>query len=408
VKRIALILLLAILSSANAQRKGCTDYFALNFNPKATENDNSCRYIKEIYSPTFLSELPEEINETSGLVFCGGLLWTHNDSGGDPVLYAIDTVEFKIVRRLTLKNAYNVDWEDITIDDDMVYVGDFGNNRGSRRDLSIYYFPLSNLLNPSVTEVVVDTIRFSFSDQTDFTPRKNAQGFDCEAFFASDENLYLLSKRWNDAKTFFYRLPKTSGTYVAEKIGGFYCDGLITGADYDRKLHRLALIGYKNKIWEPFMYLIYTFDESEPYEWHGRRIAMPNYTSTQTEGIVFKDRNHVYISAEKSPTFTSRIMLADISKWVETEYCSCYEKAKDKKIIKKSVDGKLSLRRLKIRRGLYKYELVDTSGQVVGSELKYVGKRADKGLRFHQLDAGTYDFYMFGRRRSYHDIITID
>ena len=40
-----------------------------------------------LFAPEFKSLLPEEVRETSGLFFHNGRLWTHNDSGGKPILY---------------------------------------------------------------------------------------------------------------------------------------------------------------------------------------------------------------------------------------------------------------------------------------------------------------------------------
>lgn len=399
-KRIVTLVLLLCGLITEAQHVGCTDFFAINFDAKATEGDNTCRYWKAVASPSFISELPYEVHETSGLIRIGDLLWTHNDSGGEPVLYALDTSAFRVVRRVRIANATNRDWEDIAADGAFVYVGDFGNNKGDCRDLKIYFFPIDKLRDSTVDEVVADTIRFTFSDQTDFTPRKQNHGFDCEAMFASDDNLYLLSKRWNDGKTTFYRLPKQAGTYEAEKIGAFFCDGLVTGADYDRENHRLVLIGYRNKVWEPFMYVIYSFG-SDSSEWHGRRIAMPNHTSIQTEGITFADADHVFISAESSPAFSSRIFIEDISRWAGSAAGSCYDSAEHKDFCNRVSSDEIKLKRLKIRRGLYRFEIVGSHGNVEESHLLYVGKRSPLRVALPRLEEDDYSIYLFGRRKSY-------
>ena len=46
---------------------------------------------------------------------------THNDSGGDPKLYYLDK-KGKIVFERTLDGVKNNDWEDITKDDQFIYV----------------------------------------------------------------------------------------------------------------------------------------------------------------------------------------------------------------------------------------------------------------------------------------------
>ena len=91
-----------------------------------------------LFAPEFKSFLPDEVHETSGLFFHNGRLWTHNDSGGKPILYGLDTTNFEVVQRLTLVNAKNKDWEDVCTDGENVYVGDFGNNKGKRKNLRIY------------------------------------------------------------------------------------------------------------------------------------------------------------------------------------------------------------------------------------------------------------------------------
>ena len=83
--------------------------------------------------------LPNSISETSGLLFYNGKLITHNDSGDAANLYELDTIRGNITRTITISNATNSDWEDITQDDTHIYIGDFGNNsNGNRQDLKIY------------------------------------------------------------------------------------------------------------------------------------------------------------------------------------------------------------------------------------------------------------------------------
>ena len=86
------------------------------------------------FSPVFTPEqkalLPEEVNETSGLFLHNGRLWTHNDSGGKPILYGLDTTTFQVVQKVTLAHVKNKDWEDVCTDGQHVFVGDFGNNKG--------------------------------------------------------------------------------------------------------------------------------------------------------------------------------------------------------------------------------------------------------------------------------------
>lgn len=271
-----------------------------------------------LYHPRFLSELPKEVEETSGLFFHHGRLWTHNDSGGKPILYALDTTTFEVVQRLTLENVKNKDWEDVCTDGENVYVGDFGNNKGSRKNLKIFTFPLSVIPDEGDATIEVDSIRFCFADQTNFEKRKHEHDFDCEAMFATEEYLYLFSKGWETGTTRMYRLPKTAGNHVAEVINGFDSQGLITGADYDRENRILVIVGYVKNVWKPFMYIIFDFDEAG-VKLSNRRIEMPQLTGAQTEGICFYDHGQCYVTAETSPTMTARVFVADFRKWIDKE-----------------------------------------------------------------------------------------
>ena len=272
--------------------------------------------LSPLFNPQFRSELPKEVHESSGLFFHNGRLWTHNDSGDKPILYALDTATFEVVQRVTLANAKNKDWEDVCTDGETVFVGDFGNNKGSRKKLRIYTFPLSALPDEGDATVQVDTIVFRFADQTNFEKRKQAHDFDCEAIFVTEDHLYLLSKGWETSTTRLYRLSKTPGNQVAEVVNGFDSQGLITGADYDRENGVLAIVGYVKTIWMPFMYLIFDFDEAGERLSH-RRFEMPQLAGAQTEGICFFDEGRCYVSAETSPTMTSRVFKVDFRKWME-------------------------------------------------------------------------------------------
>ena len=75
------------------------------------------------------------LDEASGLVLSGGLLWTHADSGGPASVFGLST-RGKLVRRVSLPR--NVDWEDIAARGSTLYVGDIGDNAMSRPGIGVY------------------------------------------------------------------------------------------------------------------------------------------------------------------------------------------------------------------------------------------------------------------------------
>jgi hypothetical protein len=84
--------------------------------------------------------LPESSGAARGRVN-PDLVWTHNDSRNDPVLYAIDTAG-TVRAAVRVAGARNVDWEAMAAapcgDDECLYVGDVGDNGGRRPSVTIY------------------------------------------------------------------------------------------------------------------------------------------------------------------------------------------------------------------------------------------------------------------------------
>ena len=191
-----------------------------------------------------IAYLPISIHETSGLIFLNDKLITHNDSGNEPILFEVDTVSGAINRKVVVKNATNVDWEDICFDETYIYIGDIGNNSGSRTDLKIYRLLISDFFGNTNDTVLADTIQFNYSDQIDFTPGENSTNYDAEALISFDDSLYIFTKNWNDFKTNVYALPKMPGTYPVSKVDSIDSQGLVTGGCYNAISGSVLLCGY--------------------------------------------------------------------------------------------------------------------------------------------------------------------
>ena len=91
-------------------------------------------------------KLDRRLSEISGIdIWQDTLVVAVNDGGNLPVVYFL-TFEGKIVHEVYLKNARNKDWEDLTIGkNDTLYIGDFGNNLGNRKDRAIYKLDLKRI-----------------------------------------------------------------------------------------------------------------------------------------------------------------------------------------------------------------------------------------------------------------------
>ena len=314
---IVALLLLFVLDSS-AQVEGCTDPNANNYNPEATNNDGSCTYNLTIYNPPLRYLLPDEIKESSGLAFTNGKLWTINDSDGLPVLYAFDTISGQIDQRITITDAINIDWEALADDDQFIYIGDFGNNSGTRDDLTIYRVLKSDI--PSVGDAAIESTKltFTYSDYSGPVENRKSNNFDCEAFIADSEFLYLFSKNYGDQQTKLYKLPKVPGDYVAELVTTFNSSGLITGADINNSSQEITLIGYVNQTWIPFTWLLFDYEDNNFFSGNKRRIDFINIPATQTEAIVYTVGKHEVISSEGHILFSQSAYSFNSALWTDS------------------------------------------------------------------------------------------
>jgi len=191
------------------------------------------------------------LSETSGLMRLNESIYVHNDSGGETALYSIDTISGNVNESTFLNMSTNVDWEDITRDDDFTYVGDFGNNLGNRTNLVIY--KLSNLELSQVSGVP-DVIEFSYPEQINFDEQLFTTNFDAEALVSWGDELLLFTKNWGNQKTNVYSIPKTPGSHEALLLAEIDVEGFITGGCYDPLADYIILTGYT--ILEPFVFII--------------------------------------------------------------------------------------------------------------------------------------------------------
>ena len=303
----------------NAQDiEGCTDPQANNYNSSATINNGSCTYNPTIYKPVHRFLLPEEVDETSGLIFFADGFWTLNDSGGESIIYKLDTLNGKVIQRIKLKGAHNIDWEELAQDDAFIYVGDIGNNSGNRDDLAIYIVNKSDIPKTGDTEVDAEKIMYSYIDFPGRVERKKDNNFDCEAMVASDNWLYLFSKNRGDNKSKLYRLPKIAGEYTAELLTTFNSSGLVTGADFNEDEQKLVLVGYTNNEWIPFLWVMFDFEGEDFFSGNKRRIDMLNMTATQTEAICYTHGKQGVLSSESNPLFIQTLFDFNTAQWTDS------------------------------------------------------------------------------------------
>ena len=232
-------------------------------------------------------KLSKIINETSGLEYHKNLLVTHNDSGNDPSLYYLD-YSGEIIYTRKFDEIKNNDWEDLTADENFIYIADIGNNFDTRKNLMI--IKVSKDINDKNFEI----INFYYPEQNDFNFKLKSQ-FDAEAIITVDEFLLIFTKNRAKKITDIYKVPKKAGSYAAKKIGSLNTNSIVTGGDYKKDLNLLVLtstIEFDNY----FLLKIDNLDLSS----NNNQINMYEITigKTQVEAVKIIDSFNFWLSSE--------------------------------------------------------------------------------------------------------------
>ncbi|AZA84465.1 hypothetical protein C1637_06390 [Chryseobacterium lactis] len=242
--------------------------------------------------------LDDKIQETSGLNMLNGKLYTFNDSGNAPELFEISKTSGEIVKTFKV-NGKNTDWEALTNDGTHFYIGDFGNNDGSRRHLKIFKVPFKNdsLQNDQVKEIL-----FHYPEQTDYISTYFNTDFDAEAMVYTNGKIHLFTKEWASKATHHYVIdPEKYEKQNAAMTETYKTNFMVTDAAYFEK--KLYLVGYTKKT-EVFLDI---FTETEPGVFFNERPKHYYLGSSlsigQIEGIAV-DETGIFISGEK---FKSRL-----------------------------------------------------------------------------------------------------
>lgn len=199
----------------------------------------------------------KDITESSGIAASKcqpGIFWTHNDSGDDAFIFAIDEKGDNL-GTWRVQNSENIDWEDIAEFLDasgkcFIYIGEIGDNKIQRPVHAVY-----RVAEPVVTENSKGTdtkdalstepaaiMKFSYPDHN-----QNA-----ETMMVNPESgdIYVLTKRL-DGPSGIYKLKPTFGDETvrsADKIGELSVpsvpNGYLTGGDIAPDGKRLVVCDY--------------------------------------------------------------------------------------------------------------------------------------------------------------------
>jgi hypothetical protein len=262
--------------------------------------------------------MPDPVRESSGLAASRRdprIIWTHNDSGGEPVLYAIEPNGAKR-GDLRITGAVNRDWEDIASFEldgrAWLLVADTGDNGGRRTDCALYVVAEPDPAELSPLHETAATVAWKIPVRFVDGPR------DCEsvAVDARAGLVYLLAKRTSPhgLYTLPLRLP-TDGVVPAAVPVAQFPNALIpqpsatqslmpiptgrfraqpTGMDFAADGSAAVIVSYGDV-------LVFPRRKNEPWTvalLHAPLVLVPHGLA-QAEGVAFgADSRTIYVSSE--------------------------------------------------------------------------------------------------------------
>jgi hypothetical protein len=270
---------------------------------------NSAELSTDYEKPVTIGRIESsEITESSGLAssLCQpNVLWTHNDSGGDAFIFAID-LKGKHLGTWRVTNSRNDDWEDMAAykgasGECYLYIGDIGNNKLARAEQTIY-----RVKEPEVPSGEGDSSRknpLQTEPAEAFSYRYPGPPHDAETMMAQPQtgDIYILTKRI-DGPSIVYKLKPHFGSPSsnrAERIAELSLpavpNGLLTGGSISPDGKRVIVCDYSAG-YELDLGDAVAFDEV----WKQKPVAVDLGDRRQGEAVTFsRDGRSVYATSER-------------------------------------------------------------------------------------------------------------
>jgi hypothetical protein len=199
----------------------------------------------------------KDITESSGITASKcqpGVFWTHNDSGDDAFIFAIDE-KGDDLGTWRVKNSENLDWEDIAEFRDpsgtcFIYIGEIGDNKVQRPVHAVY-----RVAEPAISDIskgtnIENALSTERAAQMKFSyPDRN---YNAETLMVHPVtgDIYVLTKRF-DGPSGIYKMKPAFGSdsvTVAEKLGELAVpnvpNGYLTGGDISSDGQHVAVCDY--------------------------------------------------------------------------------------------------------------------------------------------------------------------
>lgn len=197
-----------------------------------------------------------EIEESSGLAASrcqSDVLWTHNDSGDDAFLYAVNPAGEKL-GTWKVPNVPNEDWEDLATSKDaagkcFLYIGEIGDNKPKNMPHSVFRIPEPIVVPDNASSSKAQPVPTGNAETLQFEFPEKIKDAETLMVHPKTGDLYVLTKNLSGPST-VYRLKPTFGGELqkAQQLAQISMpavpNGLLTGGDISPDGRRAVVCDY--------------------------------------------------------------------------------------------------------------------------------------------------------------------
>jgi hypothetical protein len=296
----ALFLVFSLVAASGVVTKG-----ARTLSSPAVSTEPSAEY----GPPVMVGKIETpDITESSGLSAseCQDVLWTHNDAGNAPLIFAMDTTG-KHLGTWKVEGSNSVDWESIATHRDasgkcFLLIADFGDNDERRESVEIYRVAeprasaetsSSSAASPLTTERV-EVMRYTYSD--------GSQNAETILVHPKSGDVYIVTKE-KSGPAGVHRIAQQYGRpeilkteKVAEVSVPSTPEGLLTGGSFSPDGTRLMLCDKKGG----YEFVLPAGAAGIDDIWKQKPIPVNVGDRKQGEGVSYgRDGVSLYASSEK-------------------------------------------------------------------------------------------------------------
>jgi len=242
-----------------------------------------------VHSKLDLSPL---LGEISGMCFKDDDIYAINDGGNGAYIFKIDLHTGELLEKFRFYNIRNHDWEELSIYNGYLYIGDLGNNYGIRKDLAIHRISIDSL-HERKPPVLTTGVKYMM--QQEYRGGMHNHEWDCEAMVVTGSGIVCFSKNWKDLITKMY-IVKEGKNNVLNAVDTFNAGFLITGAYFQNPEKSLYLCGYYKN--DTYLLHFKNIDDMG-FNTDCTKYIIPELKFTQIESVFVRGK-YIYLASERT------------------------------------------------------------------------------------------------------------